>query len=149
MADERCDQPDDDRPGAPDPADGDVADTASGPPSGPAAGASGGDGEEAADDVGRGDLARRVRSVVARNRGLLGRLVLHYGERDVTVVVDGDAAMRILAIVAGRAEGVEDLVGPYWSDAANAWVVFDRRPLAVSWLPGRPEPRMASVDPVV
>lgn len=145
MADEHSNEPDDDNVTADDTADagadhdevtaaGEVHDDAT---------------ETSSDDTTRDSATVAVRTTVNANRSVLGQLVLHYRERDVTVIVDGDAAMRMLAIIGGQISGVEDLASPYVSDARNAWVTFDRRPLAASWLPGLPDARMATVDPAV
>jgi hypothetical protein len=121
----------------------------------PAAEQDGGPGDEG--DVDTTDPVEemprpRPLSVAARNLTVLGQLTLHYPSRDVTVLLDGDAAMRVLTMFSQRREGgLADLVDPELSEAAAGWVVLDLdEPLAMSWLPGLPgkRPRTA-VDPAV
>lgn len=87
-----------------------------------------------------------------QNMATVGQLTLHYAERDVTVLLDGDAAVRLLTMFARRAErGLADRLDPERSRAANGWVVLDlQEPLAMSWLPGLPSrPPRTAVDPAL
>jgi len=84
------------------------------------------------------------------NALVFGRLVLHYQSRDVTLVLDGAAALRLLAMLARRrASGLDDRIDPATSSALSGWVVLDVfEPLAMSWEPGLPEPRpRTAIDP--
>lgn len=96
--------------------------------------------------------AGQTLSVRALNRLVPGRLTLHYPERDVTLVLDGEAAIRLLtAFWSRRAGGLADRLDPKTSSALSGWVVCDLdEPLAVSWYPtvGRPPSRTA-IDPAV
>ena len=84
------------------------------------------------------------------NRDEIGRLTLHFASRDVDVLADGDAAMRIMAAHRRRRHhGLGDILDPTFSSAGTAWITLDPdEPLAISWLPGLPgkRPRMA-IDP--
>lgn len=81
----------------------------------------------------------------------LGQLIAHYPARDVTFILDGDAAMRLLSMFHRRLEGgLADALLPVPSLASNGWVVLDlAEPLAMTWIPGLPTPeRRTAVDPV-
>lgn len=102
-----------------------------------------------ADDEEPADTTREAR-VQAINRAVLGQLVLHYESRDVTVVLDGDAGLRVMAMFANRKEGRwADILDPEQSWALSGWLVLDlHEPLAMSWLPGLPaQPARTAVDP--
>ncbi|MDA8063853.1 MAG: hypothetical protein M0T80_15750 [Actinomycetota bacterium] len=109
------------------------------------------EGDDTPDDAPDEEAVPPV-SVAVVNRGVLGQLVLHYPDRDVTVLLDGEAAIRVLTMFARRREGgLGDVLNPTLSSAASGWVVLDlQEPLALSWLPGLPSraPRTA-VDPAV
>ena len=94
----------------------------------------------------------------AVNAARLGTLVLHFAARDVTVLVDGDAALRLLEIYRqrGQRSAVEQYaegLDPVNSSAEVGWVVTDPASddlLAVSWIPGLPsKPPRVAVDPDV
>ncbi len=104
------------------------------------------------DDPSVGDDEAPYVPVSVHNIGVIGQLVLHYPERDVTVMLDGDAAMRMLTMFAQRRErGLADVLDPDTSSAASGWVVLDLlEPLAMSWLPGLPAKRpRTAFDPVI
>jgi hypothetical protein len=118
--------------------------------------------EEGPDDEGHADDERagstdggpnpRPLTIAARNLITPGQLTLHYPSRDVTVLLDGDAAMRLLTMFSQRREGgLADLLDPDMSEAAAGWVVLDLdEPLAMSWLPGLPSKRpRTAIDPAV
>jgi hypothetical protein len=113
--------------------------------------------EDPDDDVGTTDPFEgmpqpRPLSVAARNLTTLGQLTLHYPSRDVTVLLDGDAALRLLTMFSQRREGdLADVLDPDTSEAQVGWVVLDLdEPLAMSWLPGLPGKRPRTViDPAV
>jgi hypothetical protein len=77
-----------------------------------------------------------------------GQLIVHFAARDVTTMLDGATAMRVLQMFQRRREGaLGDEIRR--SSAGNLWFVFDiDEPLAISWIPGLPgqHPRTA-VDP--
>lgn len=105
----------------------------------------------AADNDASGETGWRRVTASVSNMGLLGTLVLHYASRDVTVVVDGDAAMRIMkAAETNSARGLADVIDPKRSPASTGWVVLaPTQPLALSWFPGLPdrEHAKAAFDP--
>lgn len=103
-------------------------------------------------DSSEGTAEPRQLSVMVRNLSVLGHLSLHYPSRDVTVLLDGDAAMRLMAMYAQRRErGLADLLDPVLSSAESGWVVLDiDEPLAMSWLPGLPGKRpRTTIDPAL
>lgn len=89
----------------------------------------------------------------ASNAAVVGQMLLHYEARDVAVWLDGDAAVRLMAMFRDRREGIYgDKINVFRSDANNAFVMLDLYdpPLAMSWVPGLPrlKPRTA-IDPAV
>lgn len=126
-----------------------AAEATDGEPEGPEDNLEGADGLDS--ELGEGKGTPSV-SVAVANRAVLGQLVLHYPVRDVTVLLDGEAAIRVLTMFARRREGgFGDVLNPLMSSGASGWVVLDlQEPLAMSWLPGLPAraPRTA-VDPAV
>lgn len=94
-----------------------------------------------------------ARGVVERlNQAILGELVLHYSERDVTVVVDGNSASKVMAVFTGTGSrlALQDPIQPGEANMGNLWTAFDlERLLAVTWIPGLPKPggRTMTVDP--
>lgn len=101
------------------------------------------------------ELARRSLTVMDRNRLMLGQLILHYPSRDVTVYLDGEAALRVLKMFEQRRQGgLADELDPGLSSAGAGWLVLDIEggdvPLAMSWMPGLPTKRpRTTVDPAV
>lgn len=85
------------------------------------------------------------------NATLVGDLILHYPARNVSLLCDGDAAMRLLTMFRRRTStGYDDRLSPQES-ANSGWIVVDlaeNPPLAMSWLPRWPlrRPRTA-IDP--
>ena len=103
-------------------------------------------------------VAKSRLTLSAINAARLGTLVLHFAARDVTVLIDGDAAMRLLEIYRqrGQSSAVEQYaegLDPANSSASVGWVVTDPASddlLAVSWIPGLPsKPPRVAVDPEV
>ena len=94
-------------------------------------------------------------TVTARNRMTLGQLILHYPSRDVTVLLDGEAGLRMLKMFEQRREhGLADALDPELSSASAGWLVLDLdgagAPLAMSWIPGLPTKRpRTTIDPAV
>lgn len=91
-------------------------------------------------------------TVAQLNAITLGRLVVHYPDRDVDLFMDGATAERVLAVFSGRAPKsvLQDRLVPGESVMSNMWATFDiERPLAISWIPGlRSESsRRMTVDP--
>lgn len=89
-----------------------------------------------------------------RNLQVVGRLVLHYAERTISLAMDGDAALRALWQVRhGTAGGVDltDRVDPVNGSAEDVWLLFHTDGLlAAEWQPGlSPTGRSApiTVDP--
>lgn len=78
-----------------------------------------------------------------------GQLVLHYPSRDVTLYLDGEAAMRLLTMFHRRTDRhFGDVINPGCSASAG-WVVLDlHEPMAMSWSPIALTNRTA-VDPLV
>jgi hypothetical protein len=110
------------------------------------------EGDVESTDPSEGMPQPRPLSLAARNLTTLGQLTLHYPSRDVTVLLDGDAALRLLTMFSQRREGgLADPLDPEMSEAAAGWVVLDLdEPLAMSWLPGLPGKRpRTSIDPAV
>lgn len=102
-----------------------------------------------ADDIDRG---RRIMN--SDNEQILGVLTVEFPERTVSVVIDGDAAMRVLeAHRRGTRHfgSLGDVLNPYFSSARNGWITLDpSAALLVSWLPGLPSAReRMAVDPAI
>jgi hypothetical protein len=83
------------------------------------------------------------------NQGQLGLLVLHFRERDVKLVFDGDSALRVLTMFKDRTDRKwKDQLNPTSSSALSGWCVLDLRlPLAISWMPIGDEPPRTAIDP--
>ncbi|MCZ7537176.1 MAG: hypothetical protein M5T61_15575 [Acidimicrobiia bacterium] len=88
------------------------------------------------DEVVSGGDAREVLTRVA-NASVWGVMVVQYPERDVRVSMDGDAALRLLAMYAGApVRGYEDRVDLGVCDARCSWVGVDvARALGLFWVP--------------
>lgn len=86
-----------------------------------------------------------------RNAAVMGRLIVHFPIRDVRFVCDGHTAMRAMRVFQTRAEGGDAHLDPDSSSALDAWfVLHSSEPLAMSWEPRLPEPRLAAAfDPPV
>jgi hypothetical protein len=83
------------------------------------------------------------------NLDFLGVLTVHFPERDVKVIFDGDAAIRLLTMFKERTDRKwKDQLDPTTSLAHNGWFVLDLRlPLAISWAPMGAEPPRTAIDP--
>ena len=91
-------------------------------------------------------LMDRIRS---DNRNRIGTLVLHAPLRDIEVTVDGDAALRAIAVFAGSPE-YHDPLTPELASAGNGWLGIDFSQLiGVTWLPvsGDRRPGRMTLDP--
>ena len=84
--------------------------------------------------------------------GLLGRLVVHYRERDVTYILDGWCAARVMAVFNGTLAtwAANDILVPGLSEMRNLWATVGLDgALGLSWHPGLEAPalRTITVDP--
>ena len=96
--------------------------------------ADGDDTDETADT--EDELKAAVRDMPGLNRRIAGRLTLVYPQRTVVLRCDGDAALRILALVAGHPTGsLQDRLDPWASPAVTGWLVIDPDPLTAFWEP--------------
>jgi hypothetical protein len=91
-------------------------------------------------------------SVGERNKFTLGELTVHYPARDVTIVVDGHTAARVMAVYAGVATRtrMQNLIHPDLSHMKNLWATVSLDgALAMTWNPGLPSraQRTMTVDP--
>lgn len=106
--------------------------------------------EPRADEPGeRASVAGEPPSQRELNRAAIGEVTLHYPQRDVTVLLDGQSAMRLLTMYRTRREGgLADPLHPEDATAWSGWLVLDlAEPLAISWMPNvRQRPRTA-IDP--
>lgn len=88
------------------------------------------------------------------NRAEVGQLYLHTRSRDIAVILDGEAAARVMAVFAGtgRRLAMRDMVHPELANTRNLWVSIDlHEVVALSWVPGLPSraERVMTVDPPV
>ncbi len=86
--------------------------------------------------------------VDVRNKFTWGTLTVHYASRDVDYPMDGDTAMRLLAMLAGTGRDL-DRVDPSTSDARHGWVMIDRTDVVgAQWNDTTSfVPRRVTVDP--
>ena len=100
-------------------------------------------------DLDAGEVQRTSEFAVAPRIGIL---TVHFPERDVEFVVDGTAALRIMAIYA---HGIDrgDRIDPRTSPQHAAWLALDiEKALALTWWPRLPAPaskRRIAIDPPV
>jgi len=92
--------------------------------------------------------------IVVSNRSRFGELVVHYPERDVTIVLDGASASKVMAVHAGVSHRLvmQDRLEPLRANMGNMWASIDMdRALAMSWIPGITplSTRKMSIDPEV
>jgi hypothetical protein len=101
-----------------------------------------------------GDLSgRALRELLAelppeaRNPFIPGTLTVHYVTRDVDFPMDGESAMRMLAVLAATSNDVDDI--DRTSDAQRTWLMIDRKDvIGAQWTPGYATvPRRATLDP--
>lgn len=95
---------------------------------------------------------RPIVTIADINRITLGELVLSYPARDVTLMLDGATAARVLAAYARpeRRGRLQDYLNIETSTMRNQWSSFDlENLLAVSWYPGLPSKAAGrmTVDP--
>jgi hypothetical protein len=106
--------------------------------------------EDLEDDDVFGDL--HGHEFASGQAAVFGTVTLHGRDRDVTTVLDGASALRLLKIFEQRSSGtLADRLDVVTSSVHNAWLVADLDEcIAVSWWPGLPKkaPRTA-IDPVV
>ena len=106
---------------------------------------------DAADEDGEADAFAGTPFAAGAGQHALGVLRLSYSARDVDVVLDFDAARRLMTMIQyGSTRALQDPL----DDRANGyhgWVIARiDEVLAASWTPGLPDvrrARMASVDP--
>lgn len=99
------------------------------------------------------DLTDAIRGAVAelppekRNRFIPGTLTVHYGQRDVAFPMDGESALRMLAVLAGTSNDVDEIRRS--SDALRGWLMIDRNEvLGAQWTPAEATvPRRPTMDP--
>lgn len=92
--------------------------------------------------------------IVMANRSRFGELVVHYPERDVTIVLDGASASKVMAVHAGVSPrlAMQDRLEPLRADMTSMWASIDMdRALAMSWIPGLGplSTRKMTIDPEV
>lgn len=82
-----------------------------------------------------------------RNKLVPGTLTVHYASRDVQFPMDGESAMRMLAVLAGTSNDMDEI--DRTSDALRLWMMIDRHDvLGAQWTPGDATvPRRATMDP--
>lgn len=134
----------------PPPADEETDGDSDTPTAGPVVVTSDSTGEGGSDPMDDDALAATIRA----NRTRFGELVVHYAERDVTIVLDGASASKVMAVHAGvtTRRAAEDLLIPLVSDMANMWASIDLdRALAMSWIPMLPSiaGRKMTIDPAL
>ena len=146
------------------PSAADAADQAEQPPAEPAKEAVGGAGEwpitpsdrvtaSAASGSPADRSGRALRELLAelppekRNSLIPGTLTVHYASRDVPFPMDGESAMRMLAVLAGTSNDVDEI--DRTSDALRMWMMIERHEvLGAQWTPGDATvPRRATMDP--
>lgn len=99
------------------------------------------------------DNAPMTLTVAEVNKVTLGELTVHFQSRDVTLVVDGATASRVLRVFARpqRRRALQDVLTEE-SAMVNVWATLDlHQAIAVSWMPGVPSPiegRMTFDPPV-
>lgn len=72
------------------------------------------------------------------NEATPGLLRLAFTSRDVTIAVDGDATLRLVAVFrSGRGDGLDDLFDPTETSALGGWMALDlSQVMLVEWQPG-------------
>ncbi|HEX7095179.1 MAG TPA: hypothetical protein VF183_04815 [Acidimicrobiales bacterium] len=102
------------------------------------------------DEPARVERAAARYSVADMNRGVVGELIVHFATREARFVVDGEAALRILALYSRGDLSLIDHAHPDESNARNMWLALDLdRVLAISWIPGLRDGRVrATIDPL-
>jgi hypothetical protein len=77
-------------------------------------------------------------------------LTVHYIQRDVSLAVDGDAAIRAIATWNERHDAFTDPLHPERSSALNGWLGIDlQHVMGMTWMPslGGDETRRVTIDP--
>jgi hypothetical protein len=82
-----------------------------------------------------------------RNQFIPGTLTVHYKTRDVQFPMDGETAMRMLAVLAGTDNDIDDIVRS--SDATRIWLMIDRTDvMGAQWTPDEATvPLRVTMDP--
>lgn len=69
-----------------------------------------------------------------RNQFVSGTLTVHYSSRDVHFPMDGETGLRMLAVLAGTANDVDEIARS--SDAERSWLMIDRTDvIGAQWTP--------------
>ena len=82
------------------------------------------------------------------NAARVGQLRLHFPSRSITLIADGDAALRLLSMGAHQAwsEAMDPITDT--SSAGRGWIMVDTAEmLAAEWIPGLPTSTRVTVDP--
>lgn len=93
---------------------------------------------------------RAVRTMRDVNKLVPGVLTVHYIQRDVSLAVDGDAAIRAIATWHDQHEGFTDPLHPVSSSAISGWVGIDLEyVMGLTWMPtlGAGEIQRVTIDP--
>lgn len=110
--------------------------------------------EPSVDDLDTPDEVGALVTAAGRNAALFGELIVHYPERDVSIVLDGASASKVMAVHAGVSNraAMQDPLVPLLSNMANMWASIDMdRALAMSWAPMLPSVagRKMTIDPAL
>lgn len=107
------------------------------------------DREEDDDNEEPGDPQRsKVRTMRDVNRLVPGILTVHYIQRDVSLAMDGDAAVRTIATWHDQHDGFTDPLHPVSSSAINGWVGIDLAyVMGLTWMPTLSETQRITIDP--
>lgn len=92
----------------------------------------------------------KVRTMRDVNRLVPGVLTVHYIQRDVSLAMDGDAAIRAIATWHDQHNGFTDPLHPVSSSAINGWVGIDLEyVMGLTWMPslGDGEIQRVTIDP--
>lgn len=92
----------------------------------------------------------KIRTMRDVNRLVPGVLTIHYIQRDVSLVMDGDAAIRTIATWHDRHELFTDPLHPVTASAINGWVGIDLEyVMGMMWMPalGDVEVQRLTIDP--
>ena len=81
-------------------------------------------------------MRSKIRTMRDVNRLVPGVLTIHYIQRDVSLAMDGDAAIRTIATWHDRHERFTDPLHPVTASAINGWVGIDlAHVMGMMWMP--------------